>query len=73
MLDDVQRESGATFLVSTHNMSAARRLADHVAVIHDGRIVAGRPGRRGARLRASRWSASSSPAPPRGRSQLRDV
>jgi phospholipid/cholesterol/gamma-HCH transport system ATP-binding protein len=40
MLTDVQRESGATFLVSTHNMSAARRLADHVAVINDGRIVA---------------------------------
>ena len=40
MLTDVQRESGATFLVSTHNMSAARKLADHVAVINDGRIVA---------------------------------
>ena len=40
MLADVQRESDATFLVSTHNMSAARKLADHVAVINDGRIVA---------------------------------
>jgi phospholipid/cholesterol/gamma-HCH transport system ATP-binding protein len=39
MLADVQDETGATFLVSTHNMSAARRLADHVAVINDGRVV----------------------------------
>ena len=43
MLADVQRESGATFLVSTHHMSAARRLADHAAVIHDGLVVANGP------------------------------
>jgi phospholipid/cholesterol/gamma-HCH transport system ATP-binding protein len=40
LLADVQRRSGATFLVTTHDMSAARELADHVAVIHEGRIVA---------------------------------
>jgi phospholipid/cholesterol/gamma-HCH transport system ATP-binding protein len=39
MLADVQRETGATFLVTTHHMRAARKLADHVAVIHDGRVV----------------------------------
>ena len=39
LLEDVQRRSGATFLVSTHDMSAARQLADHMAVIHEGRIV----------------------------------
>jgi phospholipid/cholesterol/gamma-HCH transport system ATP-binding protein len=43
MLEEVHRESGATFLVTTHNMSAARRLADNVAVINDGRIVASGP------------------------------
>ena len=43
MLADVQRESGATFLVSTHHMSAARKLADHAAVIHDGLVVANGP------------------------------
>ena len=43
MLADVQAESGATFLVTTHNMSAARRLADHVAVIDDGRVVSAGP------------------------------
>jgi phospholipid/cholesterol/gamma-HCH transport system ATP-binding protein len=40
LLADEQRRTGATFLVSTHDMSAARELADHVAVIHEGRIVA---------------------------------
>jgi phospholipid/cholesterol/gamma-HCH transport system ATP-binding protein len=36
----MQRDAGATFLVTTHDMSAARKLADHVAVIHEGRIIA---------------------------------
>jgi phospholipid/cholesterol/gamma-HCH transport system ATP-binding protein len=40
MITEIQRETAATFLVSTHHMSAARRLADYVAVIHNGRIVA---------------------------------
>lgn len=43
MLAEVQRESSATFLVSTHHMSAARKLADHVAVIHDGLVVSSGP------------------------------
>jgi phospholipid/cholesterol/gamma-HCH transport system ATP-binding protein len=40
LLRDAQRESGATFLITTHDMAAARELADHVGVIHEGRIVA---------------------------------
>jgi phospholipid/cholesterol/gamma-HCH transport system ATP-binding protein len=40
LLEDAQRESGATYLLSTHDMKVARRLADHVAVIDSGRIVA---------------------------------
>ena len=40
LLRDAQERSGATFLVTTHDMGAARRLADYAAVIHDGRIVA---------------------------------
>ena len=40
LLRAVQRDAGATFLVTTHDMSAARKLADHVAVIHQGRIIA---------------------------------
>jgi phospholipid/cholesterol/gamma-HCH transport system ATP-binding protein len=39
IIADVQKESGATYIVSTHNMGAARALADRVAVINDGRIV----------------------------------
>jgi phospholipid/cholesterol/gamma-HCH transport system ATP-binding protein len=46
LLRDAQRESGATYLVATHDMTAARRLADHVAVIHEGRIVATGPAER---------------------------
>jgi phospholipid/cholesterol/gamma-HCH transport system ATP-binding protein len=40
LLHEIQREMEATFLVTTHDMTAARRLADYVAVIHEGRIVA---------------------------------
>jgi phospholipid/cholesterol/gamma-HCH transport system ATP-binding protein len=40
LIRDIQRSSDATFLVTTHDMSAARELADHAAVIHQGRIVA---------------------------------
>jgi phospholipid/cholesterol/gamma-HCH transport system ATP-binding protein len=40
LLADAQRENGSTLLVTTHDMSAARRLADHAAIIHEGRIVA---------------------------------
>jgi phospholipid/cholesterol/gamma-HCH transport system ATP-binding protein len=40
LIRDAQRSLGATYLVSTHDMTAARKLADHVAVIHRGRIVA---------------------------------
>ena len=39
LLRDAQREAGSTFLVSTHDMTSARALADHAAVIHEGRIV----------------------------------
>src|SRR3954468_16651953 len=40
LLRELQREAESTFLVTTHDMSAARKLADYAAVIHDGRIVA---------------------------------
>jgi phospholipid/cholesterol/gamma-HCH transport system ATP-binding protein len=39
LLRDAHRDAGATFLVTTHDMTAARELADYVAVIHEGRIV----------------------------------
>jgi phospholipid/cholesterol/gamma-HCH transport system ATP-binding protein len=40
LIRDMQRRAGATYLVTTHDMTAARQLADRVAVIHEGRIVA---------------------------------
>ena len=40
LLKEIQREMDGTFLVTTHDMTAARKLADYVAVIHEGRIVA---------------------------------
>lgn len=40
LLREIQREMDATFLMTTHDMTAARRLADYVSVIHEGRIVA---------------------------------
>ncbi|HEX2128358.1 MAG TPA: ATP-binding cassette domain-containing protein [Solirubrobacterales bacterium] len=43
ILAESQRAAHSTMLVSTHNMSAARRLADRVAVIHDGRVAASGP------------------------------
>jgi phospholipid/cholesterol/gamma-HCH transport system ATP-binding protein len=43
MLADYREDSGATLLVSTHHMAAARLIADRIAVIHEGRIVSSGP------------------------------
>lgn len=40
LIRDVQRRTQTTFFVTTHDMTAARQLADHAAVIHEGQIVA---------------------------------
>jgi phospholipid/cholesterol/gamma-HCH transport system ATP-binding protein len=40
LLQELQLRTGATFLLTTHDMDSARKLADHAAVIHDGRIIA---------------------------------
>lgn len=39
LIKEVQASTGATFLVTTHDMKAARQLADFAAVIHQGRVV----------------------------------
>jgi phospholipid/cholesterol/gamma-HCH transport system ATP-binding protein len=39
LIHDAQRDSDSTFLVTTHDMTAARNLADHAAILHEGRIV----------------------------------
>ncbi len=43
LLREIHEADRTTFLLSTHDMAAARRLADHVAVIHEGRIVSSGP------------------------------
>jgi ABC-type transporter Mla maintaining outer membrane lipid asymmetry ATPase subunit MlaF len=43
MLTDYQRDTDATLLVSTHSMAAARLIADHIAVIHEGTVVSAGP------------------------------
>ena len=40
LIRDLQASTAATYLVTTHDMTAARELADYAAVIHEGRIVA---------------------------------
>lgn len=40
LIAEIQRDTGATFFVTTHDMSAARKLADHIALLYCGRIVA---------------------------------
>jgi phospholipid/cholesterol/gamma-HCH transport system ATP-binding protein len=43
IIREAQEDTDCTVLVSTHDMDVARDLADHVAVIHQGRIVASGP------------------------------
>ncbi|HEX2232385.1 MAG TPA: ATP-binding cassette domain-containing protein [Thermoleophilaceae bacterium] len=43
IIKEAQEDTDCTVLVSTHDMDVARDLADHVAVIHEGRIVASGP------------------------------
>jgi phospholipid/cholesterol/gamma-HCH transport system ATP-binding protein len=40
VIRDAQEDTDATVLVTTHDMTVARDLADYVALIHEGRIVA---------------------------------
>jgi phospholipid/cholesterol/gamma-HCH transport system ATP-binding protein len=43
VIREAQEDTDCTVLVSTHDMDVARDLADYVALIHEGRIVAGGP------------------------------
>ena len=45
LLLNLKRHGGATLVVVTHNISSAKRLADRMIMLHEGRIVAsGTPG-----------------------------
>ena len=43
IIKEAQEDTDCTVLVSTHDMEVARELADHLALIHQGRIVASGP------------------------------
>ena len=36
----MKRGSGVTLIVVTHNIPSARKLGDHLLMLHEGRIVA---------------------------------
>jgi phospholipid/cholesterol/gamma-HCH transport system ATP-binding protein len=40
LLLDLKRGSGVTLIVVTHNIPSARKLGDHLLMLHEGRIVA---------------------------------
>ena len=72
LLRETHERTGGTFLLTTHDMRAARELADYAAVIHEGRVVASGT--------AAAVFASSEPlvhqlveGDPTGPLQLRDV
>ena len=39
LIVDCVKDLGATALSITHDMASARKIADHVAMIHEGRII----------------------------------
>jgi phospholipid/cholesterol/gamma-HCH transport system ATP-binding protein len=43
IIKDAQEDTDCTVLVTTHDMTVARELADYVAMIRDGRIIASGP------------------------------
>ena len=64
------RDRGVTVLLVTHLMEEAERLADRVAVIDDGRVVAARHARRASSRWSTRSSGSGSGRPSRSRTRL---
>lgn len=43
LIADLQSASGATYLITTHNMALANRLADHAIVLWEGRVLQSGP------------------------------
>ena len=64
------RELGATTLSITHDMASARKIADRIAMLHEGRIIwQGRSAR--STIPAIRMWINSSTAAPKARSRCR--
>ena len=51
LIREVHEENGGCYLVISHDLGTARRIADFIAVLWKGRIVESRPLRRAVRLR----------------------
>ena len=60
LIREVHAENGGCYLVISHDLGTARRIADFIAVLWSGKIVESGPERGAVRLRATRSSASSS-------------
>ncbi len=43
LIEEVHAESGGTYIVITHDIMSARRVAEHIAVLWKGRIVESGP------------------------------
>lgn len=76
-LIEALRDGGTTILLTTHYLDEAERLADRVAVVRDGQVVAlGTPqdlGGRDARLAVVRWTQDGEPREERTATPTRTV
>ena len=67
LIQEIHEENGGAYVVITHDIMSARRVAEYIAVLWKGRIVESGPGRGAVQLRQRRSCASSSPASRRAR------
>ena len=51
LIKEVHAENGGCYVVITHDIMSARRVAEHISVLWKGRIVESGPGRRAVRVR----------------------
>ena len=51
LIQEVHAENGGAYVVITHDIMSAKRVAEYIAVLWKGRIVESGPGRRAVRLR----------------------
>ena len=68
LIKEVHAENGGCYVVITHDIMSARRVAEHISVLWKGRIVESGPGARSCSHPRTRSCASSSPANRRARS-----
>ena len=67
LIQEIHEENGGAYVVITHDIMSARRVAEHISVLWKGRIVESGPGRGALQLRQRRSCASSCRASRRGR------